>query len=166
MNRLYIILFITVIFLFIMPKIQVDDSYILMRYADNFKVGNGLVWNTGEYLQSYTGILMLSLYIISPLPYLVTAYIVGIVSFLLGGWFLCLLLKNSPVLNLILIIYAISPIAYLHIFSGLETILFTTISLSSIYFWRGKMKWLLLVSLILLFLTRPEGVLLSVLLII
>jgi len=35
-----------------------DDAMISMRYAWNFSHGNGLVWNTGEYVQGYTNLLM------------------------------------------------------------------------------------------------------------
>lgn len=35
-----------------------DDAMISMRYAWNFSHGVGLVWNTGEYVQGYTNLLM------------------------------------------------------------------------------------------------------------
>lgn len=35
-----------------------DDAMISMQYAWNFSHGNGLVWNTGEYVQGYTNLLM------------------------------------------------------------------------------------------------------------
>jgi arabinofuranosyltransferase len=36
-----------------------DDAYITLRYARNFLQGNGIVWNTGEYVQGYTNFLHL-----------------------------------------------------------------------------------------------------------
>lgn len=35
-----------------------DDAMISMRYAWNFSHGEGLVWNSGEYIQGYTNLLM------------------------------------------------------------------------------------------------------------
>lgn len=35
-----------------------DDAMISMRYAWNFAHGEGLVWNSGEYIQGYTNLLM------------------------------------------------------------------------------------------------------------
>ena len=160
------ITFITVILtiLILFPKQIVDDSYILFRYAENFKNGNGLVWNVGEYTESYTGILLILFYIISPLSYIITAYIIGVVSFLLGGYIIYLIAKESPVKWLLLVCYSISPAIYVHVFSGLETCLFMTLSLAAIYSWReNKEHWLLLVT-ILLFLCRPEGIIYAILL--
>jgi hypothetical protein len=35
-----------------------DDAMISMRYAWNLSQGNGLVWNTGEYVEGITNLLM------------------------------------------------------------------------------------------------------------
>ena len=35
-----------------------DDAMISMRYAWNFAHGNGLVWNSAEYVEGYTNLLM------------------------------------------------------------------------------------------------------------
>ena len=147
----------------IFPKQVVDDSYILFRYAENFRNGNGLVWNVGEYTESYTGVLTLILLIISPLNYVLTAQIIGVISFLTGGYVLYLLSKESPVKWLILVCYLFSPAIYVHVFSGLETCLFMTFSLVSIYFWQKKKEYLLLTSVILISLIRPEGALFAIL---
>ena len=34
-----------------------DDAYITFRYANNFALGRGLVWNVGEYVEGYTNFL-------------------------------------------------------------------------------------------------------------
>lgn len=149
--------------LVLFPKQVVDDSYILFRYAENFKNGNGLIWNIGEYTQSYTGILILALLIISPLSYVLTAQIIGVVSFLIGGHVLYLLSKESPVKWLILVCYLFSPAIYVHVFSGLETCLFMTLSFASVYFWKLHKEYWLLVSVVLISLSRPEGVIFAIL---
>jgi Gpi18-like mannosyltransferase len=152
--------------LYFFPKFTVDDSAILFRYADNFKETGSLVWNTGEYLESYTGLVLLLFLIVSPLPYILTVHIVGVISFLIGGYILYLLLKDSIVKEVILFCYLFSPTIYVHVYSGLETVLFTTLTLASIYFWKEQRKYCLLVSLVVLTLTRPEGIILSILLLI
>ncbi len=38
-----------------------DDAYITLRYVWNFLHGNGIVWNTGEYVQGYSNFLQLAL---------------------------------------------------------------------------------------------------------
>jgi hypothetical protein len=168
-NKLYLILgilflIIPMVLIISFPKQVVDDSYILFRYAENFKNGNGLVWNRGEYLEAYTGILALILLIISPLDFILTTQLVGIISFFLGGIILYLLTKESSIKWLILICYMFAPAIYIHVFSGLETCLFMTLSLISIYFWKEEKEYYLLASLSLLTLTRPEGLLLAILL--
>jgi hypothetical protein len=154
----------SVIILIFFPKWTVDDSAILWRYADNFKQGFGLVWNAGQYLQSYTGITLLTFLIISPFPYIITSYIIGVVSFLIGGYILYLIVKDSPAKNLLLICYFLNAAIYVHVFAGLETILFSTLLLTSFYFYREKKKWYLLISLIIATLTRPEAFILSIIL--
>lgn len=155
---------IAMLFILLFPKQVVDDSYILFRYAENFKNGNGLVWNSGEHLEAYTGILTLIFLVISPLDFILTAQLIGITSFFLGGIILFLLTKESSIKWLILICYMFAPSIYIHIFSGLETCLFMTLSLISIYFWKEEKEYYLLGSLVLLTLTRPEGLLLAILL--
>jgi arabinofuranosyltransferase len=45
-----------------------DDAYIIVRYAENFLAGNGIVWNVGEKVEGYSSFLWLML--ISLLGYL------------------------------------------------------------------------------------------------
>ena len=46
-----------------------DDAMISMRYAWNFSHGLGLVWNSGEYIQGYTNLLMTLLMSIATLAF-------------------------------------------------------------------------------------------------
>ena len=46
-----------------------DDAMISMRYAWNFSHGEGLVWNSGEYIQGYTNLLMTLLMSLSTLAF-------------------------------------------------------------------------------------------------
>lgn len=86
-----------------------DDAMISMRYAYNFAHGNGLVWNTGEYVQGFTNLgftLIMSAVHLFNLPLqhnslimqlLNLAILLGIISFLYqkGGWIPSLLAALS-----------------------------------------------------------------------
>ena len=180
---LIISIVIALIMIIIFPKWTVDDAYIIFRYARNLATHSQLTWNLNEKpVEGYTGII---------LPFLITAafkinvspilasHLIGIISYLIGGIYLFLLFKTIRIKNIIssivILIYSTTPILYTHVFSGLETILFTSSITIAIYYTILFLKkgitasylyqswyffWLLFLSLI-----RPEGILLSILLI-
>ncbi len=148
----------------IYPRFIVDDFWILCRYADNFRTSGHLVYNMGEYLEGCTGILLLFLLIISPLKYILTVHLLTVISFIIGGITLKLLVEQRPQKFLILGMYLFAPIIYTHIFSGLETILFTTLTLLGFYFYIKKNNHGLLITAVLISLCRPEGILFAVVL--
>ena len=145
------------------PHVLVDDSFILFRYADNFKHGLGLNFNSGEHLQSYTGFLMLGLYILLPFGYNVVAVLIGVLSYVFSLYFIYKL--SSPETRILFVCcFAFSPAILVHVFSGLETTLFMMLTFSVYYFWREKKDFHLLLATILLSLCRPEGLLISIVL--
>ena len=159
----------------IFPKWIVDDAYISFRYAENLVVHGEFTFNVGEDpVEGYTGVLLpigiaLALHMgISPE---IAAHFFGILSFLL------LLVVFQNILTrlrlplslrlLVFMLFATAPFLYTHVFSGLETIVFTALLLSSTLRLHaiinsGSTSFLhyaiLAFSLLLLSLCRPEGV--------
>ena len=165
-NKKYIKIIIPVLILLtliiiLFPKWIVDDSFINFRYAKNFLEGKGLVYNKGIRVEGYTSLLQISLLIISPFDYIYTAHLLGIISFFLSLFFLYKLLINKT----LVLFYVFAPILYVHIFSGLETVMFTFFLILNMYLFKNNSKFLI-ITLSLLSLCRPEGILLSLLIII
>jgi len=160
--------------LWIFPKWTVDDAYITYRYAENLALHGELTWNVGEDpVEGYTGVV---------LPVLLAGAIsvgvdpdlaskcIGVLSFLLGVLLLyrigVLASIRPPVIAAMLVLYLTLPMMFTHVYGVLETTLFGTILLAAIAFLLQCLKpsensdrdevWFLLV-LLLLSLTRPEG---------
>jgi arabinofuranosyltransferase len=181
---LYISLFavalaITIMFLF--PSWIVDDAFISFRYAGNLVNHSEFTWNVGEErVEGYTGLILplLSALVVNFNFSPVTAsHFIGIISFLSGILILFKLVRKigfNPIYSsLILLFYCTMPIFFTHTWSGLETMLFSTSVLASIYFsisfLMSKNKRKIYNAGLLLFflftsLVRPEGVVLSFLL--
>ncbi len=174
-----IILLVTLILgclaLLIMPSWTVDDAYIAYRYGKNLLYTGELNWNPGDApVEGYTGIL---LPLLSAILHTFTDNIVPFVRLislycLLGSAiFLYILARRFNVSRIIssltVLIYCLSPMLYVHVFSGLETILFSYLFITVIYQvvrlmdkgwpWLGTI--LLIPSLFLLSICRPEGML-------
>ncbi len=63
-----------------------DDAYISFRYADNFRVGDGLVFNPGERVEGFSNPLFVVLLVIgrtAGLSYLLSAQLISLVSMVL-----------------------------------------------------------------------------------
>ncbi|MCZ7610105.1 MAG: hypothetical protein M5U17_08035 [Ignavibacterium sp.] len=160
------------------PKWLVDDAYITFRYAENLANHFQLTFNiNSQPVEGYTGIILPILIAfaikigISPI---IVTHSIGIICFFSSGIFLVLLLKkikiSDIVCSIIVLIYSFIPAVFTHIFSGLETILFLSMINAVIYFsivlisnTPNKTSSLILFGLLLLLLslTRPEGVLFS-----
>lgn len=156
-------------FSFLYLQYGVDDSFITFRYANNF-VKHG-IWNwnsSGERVEAYTNF---SYAILSILPEILEISPL-IFSKLLGG---CLFLWISirtykiigPQLRLWLLLgfVFLNPIFYVHSYSGLETSLFVVLLFEIlIRVSDKKSNWPdrhLFILMLLLSLTRPEGVFFS-----
>jgi len=148
-----------------------DDSYISFRYARNLAEGNGLVWNPGERLESYSNFLwvvLLSLAHTIGLNIVFTAKILGILSgigILILSYWLARELgrpKVSPYLWIapILLVYNRDFLFWMG--SGMETAFYAFLVLAAIcrYFIEIRTNDRKPISAILFFLvaiTRPEG---------
>ena len=152
------------------PHWTVDDAFIIFRYAENLVEHGELNWNPGENpVEGYTGftlVMLISAAIKLGISPVVASHAIGIAFFFMGGILLLLILRGFNIGGVTAsALYLTSPFMFVHAWSGLETTMFTAMILFAFYtFALGRNK-LFVTSLLLLSFTRPEGVLLSVLLI-
>jgi len=147
-----------------------DDSFISYRYAKNFINGHGLVFNPGERVEGYTNflwIILLSIFARAGLDMLIVSRLLGMAF---GASSLFLVYKISSLFFskpgrgfaffAPLLLALNSALAYWSI-SGMETSLFLTLVLSTIYFYFHGRSLVVPFS-VLATLTRPEGALVFV----
>ena len=162
----------------VFPKWTVDDAYISYRYADNLAKQGELNWNVGEDpIEGYTGVAMpviMSFFIALGFSPVVVGKVIGVVFFLLGGLILRSIFRSLGVQgwasSIPLILYFAAPFMFVHALSGMETILFGTLIIASIYLLfvslttkghKGLTETALFALLLLTSLVRPEGVVLA-----
>ena len=149
-----------------------DDAFISLRYAQNLAAGHGLAFNPGERVEGYsnfTWVLLATGAIGVGADPLLTVKICGLVAglgCLLLAW--ALVLRLAPGAGLLAVLapwyLAISPVLTHHSISGLESSLFAFLLIAAIYIASDQkppgmfQKSLLVVLLVLLSMTRPEGV--------
>jgi hypothetical protein len=145
-----------------------DDPFITYRYAQNLANGYGFVYNVGErVLSTTTPLFTLSLAALSPLwnnlPHL--ANLVGAVSIALGALLIFWLanILNEPLVGWAgLLLYPTSPLLLSCL--GSETPLYIALCLACfVFYWRSNYT-LTAVFCALAVLTRPDGVLVPVIL--
>ncbi|MEM6272124.1 MAG: hypothetical protein AAF998_21990 [Bacteroidota bacterium] len=163
----------------VFPQWTVDDAFIAYRYGKHLQEFGELNWNPGQPpVEGYTGILLPLLAAAAlalKLPLLIS---IKLLSALATGGTAALMLsilrrfEVRPRIQLVVVVLFLSaPSVYVHQSSGLETSIFTFFMVLA--FW-GHLRLLLTppraadcllysASLLLLSLTRPEGVLLSLL---
>ncbi|MCS7177080.1 MAG: hypothetical protein NZ960_05620 [Candidatus Kapabacteria bacterium] len=158
------------------PWWTVDDAYILFRYAQHWVTIGIPTWNPGEPpVEGYTGTLYVALLAVGHavgLPFEALAKGIGLTAYALCGavtWFLLRELGVQPAIRVLsIVLYYTAAFLFVHALSGLETTLFlflltastwlavrTVLSPSS----ANLLKTIL--ALVLLALTRPEGLLFS-----
>jgi hypothetical protein len=145
-----------------------DDPFITYRYARNLADGTGFVYNPGERIQStttplFTILLALLFYLWSDLPHL--ANLIGAISLALGGvflWDLAYSLKTPWVGWTALLLYP--TFTLLLITMGSETPLYLALCLGSFSLYARKRYSLTAVISALAILTRPDGVLVPIIL--
>ena len=157
----------------------VDDAYISFRYAQNLVTGNGLVFNPGERVEGYTNFLwtiMLALFMrlgMDPSP---VAIVLGVVFSTATLWLVYLFSKvaslKSPAVPVIATVcLALDGSFALWAVSGMETSMFAFLVLAALtsYVWeweKGKPGLLSGALIALAAMTRPEGVLVLVVIVI
>lgn len=163
----------------LMPWWTVDDAYISYRYGVNLAENGELTWNVGDIpIEGYTGILLpllAALCKVLGLEIVMTIKLLGVLVFV----FTILLIRSSmmrlgvrPWIQAgICLLYVVSPIVYVHALSGLETSIYIFLILSVTWMHirlicdgiNGYKSILYALMVLLLALTRPEGVLFALL---
>jgi hypothetical protein len=146
-----------------------DDAFITFRYAENIYQGVGFVYNPGEKVLStttpfFTLLLVLLRYLSPNLPQL--AVLVGTISLPLGGlflWDLAYQWKRPITAWFSLLIYPIFPLLLNTL--GSEMPLFLALCLAAVAFYSRSRFTIAAVCLAFATLTRPEGGLVVILLI-
>lgn len=158
--------------LLLMPQWTVDDAFISYRYGNHLATYGELIWNPGEApVEGFTG------YTLPLLAAIVPAHLhevcidllnySSLLIILLCFWWAASLLQLSKSARLVLIfLFTVNPLTYLHAHSGLETVMFTMLVMVQVtallaIFAKGHrsgLGLLLGISGILMGLTRPEGI--------
>jgi hypothetical protein len=156
-----------------------DDAFISLRYAQNLAAGHGLAFNPGERVEGYSNfswVILAAAAIRAGLDPVWTVKLVGLLAglgCLLVSW--ALVRQLMPEAGLVALLapwyLAVSPVLAHHAIAGLESstfafLLATSLLLASLQ--RTALRWriLLVLTLLLLSLTRPEGVGLAALLLV
>ncbi|TET94611.1 MAG: hypothetical protein E3J26_04270, partial [Candidatus Zixiibacteriota bacterium] len=151
-----------------------DDAYISYRYVANFLNGDGLVYNIGERVEGYTNfgwVIYLIMWGALGASYItaskITGFILGAGIILLTYLMARLIFTKGNKLLLLLPVYLVSINQSLAYWSpaGLETAAFAFLVMLSLYLYL-KRSWGLIAALVLAVWVRPEGALLTGLLII
>lgn len=162
--------------LFTYPKGILDDAYIYGRYATNLVHYGQLIWNIGEApVEGYTGILLpliYSVFFLLNINFQTAVVIVGFSCFcgtaIVFWGFIKKFTDNLFFLNSFPYFVILAPFFYNHIISGLETMLFLFLLTASfsLFFYQviigNTLKRSLVATLLLLSLTRPEGIVFGV----
>ena len=153
------------------PRWLVDDAYIIFRYAENLAFHGALTWNVGEApVEGYTGVafpVLIAAAVKLGISPALAAHALGVAFYFLGGLFTFLILGGFNFGSAVaLMLYFTAPFMFTHAWSGLETTTFASAMLLAIYAFVSRRRKLFLLALLFLSFTRPEGVILSVLLLI
>jgi arabinofuranosyltransferase len=143
-----------------------DDSFITFRYAENIACGKGFVYNEGERVLGTTTplyTLLLALLVKLGLPIVSVARIINIGADCLTGILIFLLLRKFKlgVATFAGIFYVLFPRVIVWSVSGMETSLYVLFIAASLYFYHKENFNLTFLFLGLIFLTRVDGVILG-----
>jgi arabinofuranosyltransferase len=151
-----------------------DDAFILFRYAANLLAGHGLVFNPGEWVEGYTcplWLLMLAGCKIVWIDFLAASRLLGLVFGVGTLWVVYGLgktvMRDEGSWWLVVIapaLLALNPSFASFATSGLDTALFTFLFTTTIWgfvvsYRKNRFPVWLALALVLLTLTRPEGIL-------
>jgi len=153
-------------------RLRFEDQLIVLRYARNLAEGNGLVYNAGEQVMGFT----------TPLFTILSSVFVLVGGEDAAAWqnsfgILCMLgtaalaarllvhLGAGPAAPLAVALITFNPaVAYNYLYVGMEIHLFALLFLLALDFHLRERATAAAVTSALLFLTRPEGALLAVML--
>ncbi len=143
-----------------------DDSFITFRYAENIASGKGFVYNEGERVLGtstplYT--LLLALLVKLGMPIVLVARIINIGADCLTGVLLFFLLREFKlgVATFAAFFYVLFPRVIVWSVSGMETSLYVLFIVASLYYYSKENFNLTFLFLGLTFLTRVDGIILG-----
>lgn len=158
----------------------VDDAFISFNYSKHLVNGLGLVWNIGQSpVEGYTNflwVLMIAFGLLFKLDPVFLTKILGLSSvfgILIIFWFITKDMfkdKNKQLIAFVVssIFFLVNPYTAIHAVSGLETMFYAFLLLGAVYSaWKIilsfnlKFIWIFAFTSLLLSLTRPEGTLIS-----
>lgn len=154
-------------------KNQYDDAYITYRYAANFALGNGLVFNVGEKTNAASSLMFTLILSAFYKIGLTNLELLSVIINILSAIGICLIVYKSILLltkNSYLAVF-FSLLTGLHGFisgwaiSGMETVFFTFLVSAFVYqyyFQKKVNKLLLTLTMIFILLTRMEALLLLI----
>jgi hypothetical protein len=168
LKALYVILTTAALFLLLYRRAY-DDPFITYRYADNLRSGVGFVYNPGEQVQSTTTPLFTLLlaglsFVWGDLPHL--ANLIGALSLAAGGlllWELAVIWQAPWAGWAGLLLYPLFPLAITPL--GSETPLYIAFCLGAFVAYYRRQYNITAVCAALAVLTRPDGLLVSVILV-
>lgn len=168
-KALYLFLTATALFV-VLHRRTYDDPFITYRYAENIRIGSGFVYNPGEHVQSTTTPLFTLLlaglsFVWGDLPHL--ANLIGALSLAAGGlllWELAAFWKAPWAGWAGLLLYPLFPLAITTL--GSETPLYIALCLGAFVAYYRRRYLLTAVCAALALLARPDGLLVSVILVV
>ncbi|MGP8023474.1 MAG: hypothetical protein ACLQG5_13865 [Methanobacterium sp.] len=180
-------IFVSVILFILMlvyVNFTIDDAFISFRYSEHLISGFGLVWNIGqspvEGYSNFLWVLMIAVLFLFKLNPIVSTKVMGLLSvfgIIVLFWFISNdFFKNKKnkyiAFSVSTVFLLINPYTAIHAVSGLETMFYAFLLLGVVYstwkiitFTNSKFIWVFAFLALLLSLTRPEGILISVALI-
>ena len=154
---------------------NVDDAYISFRYGKNFISGNGLVYNTGEYVEGYTNFLWtvvtspftkiksidISIFALS-IGLLLSIFNIYLLTKITKQFLSIFPLKPSYLILLPAIFFVLDDSIAFWAIGGMEFPMYTLFILAATYFYfrinnAGNNYLFMSLFLMLCTLTRPEG---------
>jgi hypothetical protein len=143
----------------------IDDSWITFRYSENLVAGHGLVYNIGERVQGSTSpleIFLVAALLLLGLPAKTAALAISLVAtvgLLLCAYRLVMGMAGERPSPLLVLPLAVAPLPAVMSVSGMETMLFIFLQAAVFVAYVEKRPWVLGVLAALLVLTRIDGAL-------
>ncbi|MBN1654679.1 MAG: hypothetical protein JXA30_12985 [Deltaproteobacteria bacterium] len=152
------------------PFPQIDDAFISYRYARNLVEGNGLVFNSGEYVEGYTNLfwtLLIAGGLALGIEAETAAHLLGLFCGL-GALYFTFILTRTALPRVLSWLAGFAPVLLLSSASftcwsssGMETALFVAATTSAFVAYAGNRVGLLVLALSLATMTRPDGILVA-----
>ena len=150
-----------------------DDTFISFRYAEHLAAGQGLVWNIGgPHTEGYTNFLFVLLLATARLissDLLAASQLIGLGSTIASGLVIYRIASRlrSPATGMLAAaFYFLVPLTWVNALSGMETSVFVMLVVLAIYYTTRGKYFGASVAAMLATLTRPEGAMIGLLVLI